>query len=280
MFGRRTDGVSAGHEVDPIIQFAPYIMPTRVESQNLITFPVEYEPMAEYIRKHKAAKEPITFMTILIAAFVRAVSENPTLNRFIVNRKLYKHKEITVSYIVLRDSANGEFKEAEVKLHCDPGDTIFEIAKKLNEKTREARNPEADNGTVDFAAKMLKIPLLPNIIVAIAKFFDRYGWTPKWLVEISPFHCSMFVTNMMSINLPSIYHHLYNYGTCSVFLSIGRPERHVVANNAGVATRKIMVPIGATVDERCCGGAEYAKGMQCLFTYLKNPELLESPPRR
>ena len=81
---------------------------------------------------------------------------------------------------------------------------------------------------------------------------------------------------MMSINLPSIYHHLYNFGTCSLFLSLGRPERQVIANKEGKAVRQLMIPIGAVTDERVCGGADYAAGMRTLLKYMLNPASLET----
>ena len=81
---------------------------------------------------------------------------------------------------------------------------------------------------------------------------------------------------MMSINLPSIYHHLYNFGTCSLFLALGRPERQVIANKEGKAVRQLMVPVGAVTDERVCGGASYAAAMRTLLKYMLNPASLET----
>ena len=276
MFGYRPDGRPIPEYVDPIVQFTPFIMTTRNDAQNFVTYPVEYKPMADYIRAHRDAQEPISFMTILIAAYVRAVSQHPELNRFVVGKRLYAHKDISISYMVLREMESGRFDEAAIKLHLLPTDTIFDVARKLNEQIRIARQAKNKNGTVEFARRFLKIPLIPALLVGGIKLLDRFGLMPKKIIEISPFHCSLFVTNMMSINLPSIYHHLYNFGTCSLFLSLGRPERHVMANKEGKAVRQLMIPIGAVTDERVCGGASYASGMRTLLKYLLDPAKLET----
>ena len=276
MFGYRPDGRPIPEYVDPIVQFTPFIMTTRNDAQNFVTYPVEYKPMADYIRAHRDAQEPISFMTILIAAYVRAVSKHPELNRFVVGKRLYAHKDISISYMVLRETGDDTLDEAAIKLHLLPTDTIFDVARKLNEQIRIARQPKNKNGTVDFARRFLKIPFIPGLLVGGIKLLDRLGLMPNKIIEISPFHCSLFVTNMMSINLPSIYHHLYNFGTCSLFLSLGRPERQVMANKEGKAVRQLMIPIGAVTDERVCGGASYAVAMRTLLKYMLDPALLET----
>ncbi len=276
MFGYRPDGHPIPEYVDPIVQFTPFIMTTRNDAQNFVTYPVEYKPMADYIREHRDAEEPISFMTILIAAYVRAVGKHPELNRFVVGKHLYAHKDISISYMVLRETNMGRFDEAAIKLHLKPTDTIQEVARKLNEQIRIARQAKNKNGTIAFARRFLKIPLIPWLLVSFIKLLDRFGLMPSRIIEVSPFHCSLFVTNMMSINLPSIYHHLYNFGTCSLFLSLGRPERQVIANKEGKAVRQLMIPIGAVTDERVCGGADYAAGMRTLLKYMLNPKALET----
>ncbi|HIU34389.1 MAG TPA: 2-oxo acid dehydrogenase subunit E2 [Candidatus Pullichristensenella excrementigallinarum] len=278
MFGYRPDGCPIPQHMDPIVLFTPYIMTTRNDAQNFVTYPIEYKPMADYIRNKRNAEVPISFMTILIAAYVRAVGKHPQLNRFVVGKRAYMHKDIVISYVVLRETNNGELDEAVVKLKCTPDDTILSIARRLNEQVRVARQPSNKNGTVDFARRFLKIPFLPGMAVGFLKMLDRFGLMPRKVIDVSPFHCSLFVTNMMSINLPTIYHHLYNFGTCSIFLSLGRPERLVTATNDGKAVRKLMLPLGAVCDERVCGGASYAEGMRTLQHYMLNPELLEWTP--
>lgn len=274
MFGHRNDAVSVAKDLDPIILFTPLIMPTRNESMIQVTYPAEYEPMANYIRKNNGTDHPMSFLTIMAAAYVRTVAHHPVFNYFISGKRIYRHKDISISLIVLKDTEDGSFKEAEVKLFCKETDTIFDIARNFEKEISEAKKADAGNGTADFAGKLLRIPVLPSLVVGILKWIERRGLLPQKLTDISPFHCSLFLTNMMSIGLPSIYHHLYNFGTCSIFLSVGRPERQVVTSGGQIG-RKMVLPMGFVTDERICGGAEYALGMRCMTRYIQHPELLE-----
>lgn len=274
MFGFRNDGYNVSGKVDPIVLFTPLIMPTRCESMNEVTYPTEYEPMAAYIRKHKDSPYNISFMTIIAAAYVRSIHRHPALNYFVMGNKIYRHKDITMSLMVLKEGGDGEPQEALAKMTFDPTDTIFQVAEKMEKEVAKAKSEGEKNSTSNFAGTLLQIPLLPSLVVAAARLLDRLGILPKIINKISPFHCTFFLTNMMSIGLPSIYHHLYNFGTCSVFMSVGKPERQLTSTGGNVA-RKLMVPMGIVTDERICGGASYAQGAHCLLNYLRHPELLE-----
>lgn len=277
MFGFRPDGRRIVKGIDPIVLFTPYIMPTRNDAQVYINTQMDYEAMSAYIRKNKSAQYPISFMTIIIAAFVQAVNKYPELNRFIANKQLYQRNELTISFMVVRQTENGDLDEAAVKLHCELTDTIWDVARKIDEAVKVARKPTAANKVVDFARMALSLPLLPNVIVGLARLLDRYGILPRAIIDISPFHCSLFVTNMASLGMPAVFHHLYNFGTTSIFLSLGKPERSNKPGLNGSGSKRNIVPCGVVIDERCCGGAAYARGFQYLQSLINNPELLERP---
>ena len=111
------------------------------------------------------------------------------------------------------------------------------------------------------------------------RFLDRYGLIPGAILDASPFHTSMFVTNMASIGMPAVKHHIYNFGTTSMFFSIGMVERSVTVGPDGKATRKRMLPLGVVADERICAGAIYARLVDGVMKGLNNPAILETPAR-
>lgn len=277
MFGRRPDGRRLD-TIDPIVRFMPYIMKTRNDASNLITEYVDYEPIAEYIRKRSKENRRISFMALIMAAYVRAVSEYPALNRFIINKQVFARNEIVVSLTVLRKSKERDTDdEALLKMRFEPDATLDEVNAELESKLAEGTDGDADNGTVKFANALLKCRPLVSIVVGLAKLLDNWGLLPKWLYDISPFHCSMFLTNMASIGMPSLYHHLYNFGNTTVFIAMGKFEKQLTVNSDGVST-KTVIPLGVTTDERICGGADYAKGFAAFKKYLIHPELLEERP--
>ena len=281
MFGRRSDGRRLSN-IDPIVQFMPYIMTKRNDAMNQVMQYVDYEPIAEYIKKRSKAGEKISFMSLIIAAYVRAVAEYPALNRFIVNKQVFARNEISIALTVLRNQGEGDkdnLDEASIKAYFEPDATVDEVEKQLSDLLKDATRADGDNDTADFAAKLVKIRPLVMAVVFFAKLMDRYGIMPKFINRLSPFHASMVITNMASIGMPAIFHHLYNFGNTSLFIAMGKIERQPVYGNNGV-TFKNVIPLGIVTDERICGGAAYAQGMNYFKKLLLSPELLEKRPER
>ena len=276
MFGRRADGRRLSN-IDPIIQFTPYIMTVRNDASNQITVNIEYEPMADYIRTRSKQGVKITFMDLIIAAYVRTVSQYPEVNRFVMNRQIFARNQIVVSLTVLKNAKDRDsLDEDTIKMHFAPDATIDEVAQEVARMVAPAANDAAD-GTSDFAGKIVKIRPLVKFVVFLARVLDRYGLLPGWLYDLSPFHCSMFITNLASIGLPGMYHHLYNFGNTSVFLAMGKFEKQYINTKDGIKA-KTVIPLGVNTDERICGGASYAMACGCFMKYINNPKLLEERP--
>ena len=277
MFGHRADGRLL-KEIDPIIALTPYLMPMRCDAQVMLGYKLDYEKLARYIVEQGANGNRFTFMELIIAAYIRVVSELPEVNRFVANKRLYARTQLTVSFALLKETSNVDaIEENTVKCYFDPQDTLFDVAERVSDAIKKNRREEADNSTMKLA-KLLLRPILANTVVALARFLDRYGIMPNYVLDASPFHTSMFLTNMASIGMPAVNHHIYNFGTTSLFVSIGNVERTIQMGADGKPVRKRLLPVGITADERICAGAVYAKMVNRFMYYLSNPALLETPP--
>ena len=277
MFGHRSDGKLL-RKIDPIIALTPYLMPMRCDAQVFLNLKLDYEKMARYIVAQGAEGHRITFMELIIAIFVRVASEIPEINRFIANKRMFARTQLTVSFALLMDTGNpDDIEENTVKCYFDPHDTIYDVADRVKTAIEQNRRQEADNSTIKLA-KLLLNPFLANTVVALARFLDRYGLMPKYIIDASPFHTSLFMTNMGSIGMPHVNHHIYNFGTTSLFLSMGSIVRETQVGADGKTVRKRYLPIGLTADERICAGAVYAKMVSRMHYYIDHPEELETPP--
>ena len=277
MFGHRADGELL-RKIDPIIALTPYLMPMRCDAQVFLNYKLDYEKMARYIVEQGNNGNKFTFMELIIAAYVRVISELPEINRFVANKRLYARTQLTVSFALLKETADpNDIEENTVKCYFDPRDTIFEVAERVSAAIEQNRREEADNSTMKLA-KLLLNPVLANTVVAAARFLDRYGLMPKYILDASPFHTSMFFTQMASIGMPAVNHHIYNFGTTSLFVSMGSVIRESAAGPDGKTVRKRYLPVGITADERICAGAMYARLVDRFMYYLANPQLLETPP--
>ena len=279
MFGFRPEGRRV-KEMDPIVKMMPYIMPMRCDAQVFLDYDVDYDPLMRFIAQKSREGCKITFMEIVIAAFVRAVSQVPEINRFIMNKQFFNRKELTVSFTLLLDTEDGSIKENAVKIFFDPSDTIFDVSARIKKVVEANRHEETSTFLLKLANMLLKVLGLPNLVVGLVKLLDRYGLCPKALLDILPFHTSMFITNNASIGLMRVYHHIYNFGNTSVFFGMGVPKRFNTVDGKGNVVRKCQLPIGITVDERVCAGATYAKFFAVMKQCFLHPESLETAPEK
>lgn len=277
MFGHRADGKLL-KKIDPVIALTSYLMPMRCDAQVFSSFKADYEKMACYIVEQGNKGHKISFMQLIIAAYVRSISEIPELNRFVANKRLYARTQLTVSFTLLKGaSQEDDAEENTVKCFFDPRDTVFDVAERVNEAIAKNRGDEGDN-TFMKLARLLLNPVLANTVAGLARLLDRYGILPRFIMDASPVHTSMYITNLASIGLPLSYHHIYNFGTTSQFLAMGSVVREVSIAPDGKAVRKRYLPVGVTVDERICSGMKYAQMTRRMLHYLDNPSLLETPP--
>ena len=279
MFGFRPEGRRV-KKMDPIVQMTPYIMPMRCDAQVMLDYEAEYEPMMRFIAEKSRQGVKITFMEIIIAAYVRAVSQVPEINRFIINKQFFNRTELSVGLTILMDTDDGSIKENVIKVFFDPTDTIYDVSARMKEMIEANRKEETAGFLLGLAGVLLKVPGLATTVVTLVKLLDRYGLCPKFLLDALPFHTSMFITNNASIGLMRVYHHIYNFGNVGMFLGMGIPKRFNTVDGKGNVIRKCLLPIGIVVDERVCGGAVFAKAFAVMKQCLLHPELLEKEPEK
>ena len=278
MFGFRPDGRKLKAEISPFILITPYLMTERSDAQVFTNQYIEVEPINKYINEKRKQGVKMNHMAVIIAAWLRTVCEMPMLNRFVVGKTLYTRNELSVSFMTVKTKSRDEFEETSVKLYFDPRDTIFEVAEKVERAIEKNREMTNENGTDKLLRIILGMPAIVAPLVAFLKGLDRFGLLPKVLLDAIPFHTSLFISNMASLRMNSIYHHIYNFGTTSVFFGVGRQEAKVSVGVDGKIKAKKVYPIGCVIDERIMAGAQFGMAFHTINHYLKNPELLEAPP--
>ena len=216
----------------------------------------------------------ISYLDIVFAAITRIIAERPHLNRFCVNGRTYARNSIFIS-IVVKKSLSDESEETPLKIEFDGTETIFEVKDKLQAEIAKNKKVETQNDTDKTVKALTSIPaFLIKIAMGIIRFLDKHGILPKFLIGVSPFHTSAFVTNVGSLGIDAIYHHLYNFGTTSMFFAMGRKKKTYVYVDDELVEKK-CVSIAFVGDERICDGYYYASSFKQLSKYLAKPYLLE-----
>ncbi len=280
MFGRRPDGRRV-KGIDPIIRITPYIMPMRCDAQVFLKHRVDLEKLFDYVRAQRLERgEQLSYMHIICAAYVRAISRNPLVNRFIVNKQIFARNNCSVAFTLLKDPSDIDRGEAVANVKFDLTDTLYDVRDRINAAVAANRGEAAESG---FVSKLLNfvfsVPGLATAVVGIIRFLDRYGLAPSVLMNELPFYVGMYITNTASIRLHEVNHHLYNWGNVGLFFGMGTEERVAVVEK-GETRMKRWLPLGITADERVCSGAHYARFFNDMRHYLEHPEQLEVPPEQ
>ena len=276
MFGRRPDGKRV-KKMDPIVQITPYLMPMRCDAQVFLEHKADYEKLSRYIVRKSQEGQKITFMQILVAAYVRAVSKNPEVNRFIFNKQYYSRNNCSVSYTVLKNPQDTGSDEDTVRILFDLTDTLFDVRDRMNDAVEKSRASETGGFAIKLASGVLAIPGLATLIVGLVRLLDRYGIAPGVLMRELPLYSGLYITNNGSIGLHHPLHHIYNVGNVSLFFGMGSILREAVVEDGKARMRRVL-PVGITADERVCSGAHYAAFFFDVIHYLDHPEELETPP--
>ena len=278
--GDRRDGRLL-RSLSPFSKFIPFIMPTRVDRL------VDYEESFEISTVDRRLRQlrvdgykGIGLLHFIIACHIRTVSMLPGVNRFIAGRRIYAHNDIAI-VMTVKHSMSIDATETTIKVHFQPTDTIFDVYRKMNEKIEEIKTSDDNNGTenvAEFAAHLPRFVLRAGI--GLLRIMDYYGWIPQSLLDVSPFHGSMIITDLGSLRLGPVYHHIYNFGTLPVFIAFG-PKRHAyeLDRRGNVVSRK-YVDAKAVVDEGIVDGHYYAQLLQAMRYMFQHPEIVETPPTK
>ena len=266
----RSDGKRVKHL--PAIQAAiPFIMPRRYDAQNFITQYAEMEPLKKYIQEKRREGVRMSYMALILAAYFKAAQENPYINRFVMNSRIYQRNHFCVSFVILKKRADGTPDETTIKVYFEDDDDVISISRKIEDAVAQNRVATHNNNTDKFANFMLSLPFLPHVVMALARGLDSLGLLPRFIIDLSPFHTSLFITNLASINTRAIYHHCYEFGTTGVFVSLGKPEPDHIN---GEYDKKVL-PLAVVMDERICTGHDYASFFVDMQRYLRDPALME-----
>ena len=273
MFGKRKDGKEL-KKVDALFKVIPNIMMERDDSQVFFNQDVPIATIDAYIDKKASEGIKVTLLDIVFASIVRILAERPKLNRFAINGRVYARNDLTIC-ITIKKSLTDDGEEANLKLYFDGTENLFEVRDKLQKEIAENKVAEAENGTAKVVNILSSLPTgFLKFAVKVLKFLDKHGHLPKSLIKISPFHTSAYVTNVGSLGIDSIYHHLYNFGTTSMFFAMGKKKKSYIFEDEEMKEER-CINLAFVGDERICDGYYYAYSFRQLTKYLRNPELLE-----
>ena len=279
-FGDRADGYRI-RTLPPMNTVAPYIMKKRSDACNFIHESVAIEKVEEYIlKKRSEGLKGFGLLHVMIAAYVRLVSQRPGINRFISGQKIYHRYSIEVMLMIKREMRL-DAEETCVKMEFEPDATAEQIFERFQKLIDESRSGD-ESSNFDNAARIINlIPgLFKKFTVWLLNFMDYFGLLPRFLTKLSPFHGSFFITSMGSLGIPPVTHHLYDFGNVPIFCSYGAKRTVYELNRQGKPVEKKYIDYTFNTDERICDGHYFASALKMFKEIMKNPEQLSQPPEK
>lgn len=278
MFNKRSDGIIV-KGLDPVTKMAPFFMRDRIGSSNYFMDQIRCEAMDEFISRQRKLGNHYTYTHIMMTALVRLLYLRPKLNYFVNHNVIYEHKDISICMVVKKQLSD-EGEDVDLKFHFTGRESLQQVKEYVDGLIEKHVSPDSNYGTTDTAAVFCKFPKwVRRFALWVVRWMDRHNMMPKSLIEDSCFHCSAFLTNLKSIKNDAIFHHLYEFGNCSLFVAMGKEKiAPVVEKNKELKLGKVM-NLGITMDERVADGFYFAKSLRIWKDMFANPDcLLESMP--
>ncbi len=279
-WGDRIDGRKI-RTLAPMAQITAFFQVERNTCSNLFEESFEITHIDRYIRqKRKEGYTDFGITHVLLAAYVRGVAKYPQLNRFISGQKVYSRGNDIQYCMVVKKDMTLESPDTSIKVHLHPADTAIDVYNKLKAAVDDVKKTQELDSSLDNLIMYLN--LIPSVVlkftVWLLKLLDYFGLLPKFLLELSPFHGSLFFTSMGSLGIPPIYHHLYDFGNLPVFGAFGCKRRALEVTEDGSVVQKKYIDVKFVLDERIVDGFYYATFFKYYRRLLAHPEVLDFAP--
>lgn len=270
---RRINHAVRVNEKANITAFFPYLSRTRAESVIYFSRQLDITKATEFINEKKRNGKNISLFILIITAVAKTFEQRPLLNRFILGRHIYQRDIFDISYVIKRNLTDlGD--ELLATLEFAKGSTLEDIAAKMNH-THESMRKEKENGLDKLLVLFGSLPRpIMSLVFAIVRVLDFHGRLPAFIRKELPFYCSVFVSNLGSIGVDAPFHHLYELGTTSIFLAIGKAEMKPVVNDEGIVEVRKILTLNFTADERICDGYYFARSLDRFAKFIEHPDTL------
>ena len=278
-WGDRKDGRLV-RTAQPMNKMMAFIMKDRSDALNSFADEMDVTETDAFCKQMIAdGYDGFSFLHIMLAAYVRVISQKPALNRFISGQRIYARNNIEVNMTIKKDLQE-DSPDTCISVVFEPDDTVIDVYEKFNAAVmKEKEKEDLDSGFDKTAGTLASLPRpILRATVRLLFWMDYHGWLPKFLTDLSPFHGSMIITSMGSLGIKPIYHHIYNFGNLPVFISYGVKRTVYKIKRDGSTEQRRMMDLKVVTDERICDGFYYASAFKMIRRLVEHPaSLLDRP---
>lgn len=249
------------------VKFFPFIMPNRIGSSIYFSQSIKLDHTLQYCEEHD-----IKLFHVFIAALKRLGDEKPVFNRFVVGKRVYQRNHTAFSFMAKKELTESS-PETNVKLFLNNETTLDDISQKITEAVKKVKSGASDQ-TDQTIAVLTSLPkFMTSFIFKVINIINHFGFLSKSFIDENPLFASAYLTNVGSIGLDAPFHHMYEFGTTSLFASLGKIHESVIVEDGQMKVVQ-MVHVNFTIDERIADGIYMAKALNDFAYYMEHPEAL------
>lgn len=253
-------------ENEAIHAIMPFIYDKRTEAEVYIKETLDITELKNWVDKqNKKLDFKMTYFHALTSVFAKTIYNRPLLNRFVQNSRIYERNVVSFSFVAKNKMAD-DAKDMIIIIDAKNNENAIEFSRRMAVDIFETKK-NSSNDLNSVISKFLKLPtFILKLVVKVFKWLDRHDLLPTSYTKTDSNYATMLLSNLGSIKSESCYHHLNNYGTNSIIITIG------IIKELGNRT---VVDISATLDERIASGFYFAKSIKLAQHIINNPKLLE-----
>jgi len=275
---RRSDGTPI-ERLPALRRLMPLLVPRRNDAYVLFEQAIPTAPLRALLERLNAGRsdaDRVTLFHCVLRAIGMALTDFPRLNRFVVGGRLWERRGIWLA-LTAKQRLDRDAPVFTIKIRFDPTESLADFAERLQRTLRQGRKGEAASDRE--IGLLVRLPrFLLRAIMWLQPRLDRLGLLPMRLLEDDPLYASAFVTNLGSVGLDAAYHHLFEYGTVPIFVTMGRVHKAPRVHDDGRVDSHEVFVLRYTYDERIEDGFYAARALEALAAHLADPTALSGAP--
>ena len=266
--------------IDPIHFAMANLYKKRCDSEVYFSQCFDIGAVNAYLQKKNEGNPDYHYSLFQVVAAVlcKVLVLRPQMNRFIRGGEYYQRNGITISFTAKKTFSDTGGEEV-ISIHPSSSDNMDTVHSLISQHVSSARDENAKrNSTTGAVTLMTQMPhFISKSIYAFVRLLGRCGLVPYSLRKDDSNYSSCMLANLGSIHLPCGYHHLNEWGNCSMMCIIGEKKKVPQLELDESVTVHDVVELGLTLDERIADGYYYSKTLCLIRKLFENPELLDLP---